>query len=114
MTPAPSYWNASGIDVSIGAAGVHVRTESLVTLLAGGIAFDTSSFDVGTGPSPPDTTVTLFHDRVTAMKQPETAARRFVLYFNESLRGLSVAAPLPLLGLPAGRATSVGHDIHPK
>ena len=35
------FWNASGIDVSLGASGVEVRTESLVALIAGGLAFDT-------------------------------------------------------------------------
>ena len=35
------FWNASGIDVSVGAGGVDVRTQSLVALLAGGLAFDT-------------------------------------------------------------------------
>src|SRR5262245_46773423 len=71
VTAATRFWNASGIDVSLGAGGVEVRTESLVSLIAGGIAFDTSAFATGTGPSPPETTFTLFNDRSTAMKQPE-------------------------------------------
>ena len=36
-----------------------------------------------------------------------------MLYFNESLRGLSVGAPVALLGLPAGEVTDVGLDIDP-
>ena len=36
-----------------------------------------------------------------------------MLYFNESLRGLSVGAPVTLLGLPAGEVTEVGLDIDP-
>ena len=36
VNPATRFWNASGIDVSIGAGGVEVRTESLVALIAGG------------------------------------------------------------------------------
>ena len=47
------------------------------------------------------------------MKQPESIAARYVLYFNESLRGLSVGAPVTLLGLPAGEVTEVGLDIDP-
>ncbi|MGE5669274.1 MAG: intermembrane transport protein PqiB, partial [Betaproteobacteria bacterium] len=35
------FWNAGGIDVSVGADGVDVRTESLVAALVGGVAFDT-------------------------------------------------------------------------
>ena len=48
------------------------------------------------------------------MKQPEPMARRYVLHFDESLRGLSIGAPVTLLGLPGGEVTSVGLDIDPK
>jgi paraquat-inducible protein B len=88
VTEATRFWNASGIDVSIGASGVDVRTESLVALIAGGIAFDISSFGGSTTPAAKDTSFTLFRDRATAMKQPEHEATRFVLYFNESARTL--------------------------
>jgi len=114
VTEATRFWNASGIDVSLSASGLQVQTESLVSLIAGGVAFDTSAFVTGTGPVAAETTFTLFNDRTTAMKQPEKAAGRFVLYFKESLRGLSPGAPVTLLGLPAGEVTDVGLDIEPK
>ena len=44
VNPETRFWNASGIDVSVGAGGVEVRTEWLVALLAGGLAFDTPAF----------------------------------------------------------------------
>jgi len=34
------FWNAGGIDVHLGAGTLDVKTESLVTLLAGGVSFD--------------------------------------------------------------------------
>src|SRR5262249_27107762 len=43
------FWNASGIDVSVGADGVNVRTESLIALLAGGVAFDVPPFVTAQG-----------------------------------------------------------------
>ena len=107
------FWNASGIDVSLGANGVEVRTESLVALLAGGLAFDTPPVAAKTEPAPADATFKLHADRAAAMKEPDTIAARYVLYFNESLRGLSVGAPLTLLGLPAGEVTEIGLDIDP-
>ena len=69
------FWNASGIDVSLGAGGVDVRTESLVALIAGGLAFDTPPFAAKTEPAAADTTFTLYADRAAAMKQPDTIAR---------------------------------------
>src|SRR3954470_10404154 len=37
---ASRFWNAGGIDVSVGASGVDVSTESLQTIIAGGVACD--------------------------------------------------------------------------
>lgn len=113
VTPETRFWNASGIDVSVGATGLEVRTESLVALLAGGLAFDAPSFLPPTEPAPANTVFTLYSDRATAMKQPEADGRRYVLYFNETIRGLSVGAPVLLFGLPAGEVTEVGLDLDP-
>jgi MlaD protein len=102
------FWNASGIDVSVGAGGVDVRTQGLVALLAGGLAFETPSFASKAEPAAADTAFTLYRDETTAMKQPDPIEARYVLYFTESLRGLSVGAPVTMLGLPAGEVTAVG------
>jgi paraquat-inducible protein B len=92
---------------------VDVRTQSLVALLAGGLAFDTPPFAPQAEPAAANTVFTLYTDQATAMKQPETIAKRYVLYFSESLRGLSVGAPVTLLGLPGGAVTAVGLDLDP-
>src|SRR5262245_61908283 len=113
VTPETRFWNASGLDVSVGAGGVEVRTQSLVALLAGGVAFDTPSFADKIEPAAANATFTLNTDQATAMKQPETVSKRYVLHFSESLRGLSVGAPVTMLGLPGGTVTAVGLDFDP-
>jgi paraquat-inducible protein B len=35
-----SFWNAGGVDVKVGASGLEVKTESLQSILTGGVAFD--------------------------------------------------------------------------
>jgi paraquat-inducible protein B len=109
--PETRFWTASGIDVSVGADGVNVRTESLVALLIGGLAFDIPPFEPKSSPAAIDTIFTLYSDRTAAMKAPDAVARRYVLHFKESLRGLSVGAPVTFLGLPAGEVTSVGLEL---
>ncbi|WP_265584031.1 MlaD family protein [Chitinimonas koreensis] len=42
------------------------------------------------------------------MKDPDRAAQRYRVYFEESLRGLSVGAPIDLRGLPLGEVRSFG------
>ena len=113
VNPGTRFWNASGVDVSVGAGGVEVRTQSLVALLAGGLAFETPSFAPQAEPAAANTVFTLYADQATALKQPTALSVHYVLYFNESLRGLSAGAPVTLFGLPAGEVTDVGLDLDP-
>jgi paraquat-inducible protein B len=114
VNPETRFWNASGVDVSLGANGVDVRTESLVSILAGGVAFETPAYAKAGDPAPAGLGFTLYKDRATAMRQPESISRRFVLYFDEPLLGVSVGAPVLFMGLPAGEVTEVSLEVDPK
>ena len=108
VTAETRFWNASGIDVTVGADGVNVRTESFASLLAGGIAFDAPDFLATSAPAAENSHFPLYRNRSIAMKQPDPIERRFVLHFNESVRGLSIGAPVTLYGLRVGEVTQVG------
>jgi paraquat-inducible protein B len=107
------FWNAGGVDVSLGAEGISVRTQSLVSVLAGGIAFDMPAFAEPGSPAPADQVFSLYSDRAAAMKQEDAVSRPFLLYFDESVRGLSVGSPVMLVGLPIGNVTEVGLTYDP-
>lgn len=113
VTPETRFWDASGIDVSLTAEGLNLRTQSLVSLLAGGVAFDVPSFLSATGPAEEDAVFTLFGNQASALKQPDPVARRYVIY-ADTLDGLQVGAPVKLLGIRAGEVAEVGLTLDPE
>ena len=114
VTHETRFWNASGVDITLDANGLGIRTESLVALLVGGIAFDTPPYVATAQSALANWIFTLYSDRATAMKAPEAVTQRYTLHFKDSLRGLQVGAPVTFLGLPAGEVTSVGLTIDAK
>jgi paraquat-inducible protein B len=101
------FWDAGGIDLTIDASGVKVDTQSVLSILAGGLAFEAPA---GTGALPEADTDTVFHmysSRAAAMKQPDREMLMFTMYFGDSLRGLTVGAPVELNGVEIGEVKSI-------
>ncbi len=108
------FWHASGIDVSLDATGVKVNSQSLVTILLGGISFLSPEDPDNAQPAHPDTTFTLFADRDEAMKRPDAVVKTYRLMFQESVRGLSIGAPVDLRGFAVGEVTKINIDLDPR
>lgn len=108
------FWNASGIDVSLSASGISVRTESLVSILVGGIAFETPPSGPSSPPAEPNAVFRLFKDREEAMKLPEGTPHYYVVVFDQSVRGLVVGAPVEFLGIHIGEVVSIGVNVNPQ
>ena len=106
VTGDTRFWQASGIDMSVNADGVKLRTESLASMLEGGVAFGNPAGATAARVAV-DTAFTLFGDQDRAMRPSETEIRGFVMYFGGSLRGLSPGAPVELQGITVGEVRSV-------
>jgi paraquat-inducible protein B len=106
VTGDTRFWQASGIDMSVNADGVKLRTESLASILEGGVAFGTPGA-AATARVAADTAFTLFPDQDRAMRPTETEIRPFVMYFGGTMRGLSAGAPVELHGIGVGEVKSV-------
>lgn len=110
VTSDTRFWESSGVHASVGAGGIDVQTESMLSLLAGGIVFETPPPGAPEEPAPERTVFTLFENREVAMAPLMSESERYALYFGESLQGVSVGAPVTMLGLPVGEVTKVGLD----
>ncbi|WP_267222928.1 intermembrane transport protein PqiB [Dyella silvae] len=114
VTTSSRFWNASGIDVSLGADGLKVSTQSLATVLAGGVAFQDPPGPHDITPAQENGEFRLFNDRATAMAPPDGPPKYIRMRFEQSLRGLTVDAPVEFLGVPFGRVVSVNLDFDEK
>jgi paraquat-inducible protein B len=114
VNPDTRFWNASGIDVSLDANGLSVQTQSLLSILIGGVAFETPPTDPVLPPAAENTTFTLFTDRSEAFKLPPRAPQHYLLVFDESVRGLTAGAPVEFRGIPIGEVLSVEAQIDAK
>ncbi len=94
------FWNASGISLTGGLSGIEVRSESLQSLLAGGIAFETPE---------PQAPATRKVPRFKLHKDRDSAIRRGTSIEIRLDRGdgLGAGTPIRYKGLEVGEVDSV-------
>jgi len=111
--PDSRFWIASGLNVSIGAEGVKLATAPLLSIISGGIVFDTPDEALGRPPSPPNSRFWLYADEKVADEAAEPVRVSYRLYFPDAARGVEVGTPVDLRGLPIGQVTAVRLEYDP-
>jgi paraquat-inducible protein B len=107
VTPVTRFWNASGIDVKLGADGLSVQTESLAAVLAGGLAFDNGPIEVMSAVAGIPGEFTLYKNETEAMAPPDGDPHYVRMRFAQALRGLEVGAPVEFVGVNIGSVVAV-------
>jgi paraquat-inducible protein B len=108
------FWNASGIDVKLGADGLNVQTESLAAVLAGGVAFDDGPSEVTAAAGSMPGEFTLYKNETEAMAPPDGDPHYVRMRFAQALRGLEVGAPVEFVGVNIGSVVAVDLGYEPK
>jgi len=106
------FWNASGIEATLNADGIKIRTESLEALALGGVAFDNPpGKDVGAQAD--EGAVFRLHPDRDGDEKTYTDFQAYVCYFEDSIRGLSVGAPIEFRGFQIGVVAAIAVERDP-
>jgi paraquat-inducible protein B len=106
------FWNASGLDFVIDANGIRVNTESIVTIMVGGIAFDTPDNLEPGGPADDGETFKLYDSRERIFDKTYTEKERWLLYFEGSVRGLTIGSPVEFRGIRIGQVLDINMEYN--
>lgn len=107
ITENTRFWNASGLDMSLTAQGLKIDTQSLTSIVSGGLAFDVPE---GTPPgkeADENTVFDLYPDHDSINRQTYSFRKDWLIYFDQSVRGLSVGAPVELYGIKIGEVRKI-------
>lgn len=94
------FWNASGITLTGGLSGIQIKSESLQSLMAGGIAFDTPKPDV-----PLKRRIPTF--RLLANQEAADRKGTTITIKVDRADGLKVGTPIRFKGLDIGKVEAV-------
>jgi paraquat-inducible protein B len=107
VTSNSRFWNAGGVDLSLSSAGLKVNTQSLATVIAGGIAFQPlNEADPGTV-APEKTEFELFGEQGLALAPPDGPSIDALLVFRQSTRGLAGGTNVDFQGVNIGTVKSI-------
>jgi paraquat-inducible protein B len=101
------FWNASGVSVKLGGAGVDLQVESLRALLLGGVAFDTPTTGPSSAVSGENHEFPLFANQDVAKAASYSRKISLLVYFSSSVRGLAPGSDVVMHGLKVGSVTDV-------
>jgi len=102
------FWQTSGIEASMSSQGFNLKVGSLLSLLGGGISFYTPDLnDPKAKPSEPGSRFFLYKDFASIAEGTHFYRVPFMMYFDDSVRGLSAGAPVELKGIRVGTVTYI-------
>jgi paraquat-inducible protein B len=101
------FWNASGIDLTMDAGGIKIDTQSIVSMMIGGIAFNTPVNLESIEPVSENDVFVLYENQDMAQEKTYQIKHHWVLNFEGSVRGLQPGAPVEFKGIQVGKVLDI-------
>ncbi len=102
VTANTRFWSRSGIKLSLNSEGITVDMTSLEGLLSGGIAFGVPSGLAQGDPVDENSSFVLHRDEEAARQGTFNRHLAYVLFIDDTVRGLSAGAPVEYRGVRVG------------
>lgn len=107
VTENVRFWKASGMALDMSAEGVRVEMASVTTLLGGGVTFDVLEGWPQGELAQPNAEFALFANKKSIQEGLYRERLEYLLFFDESIRGLTAGAPVEYRGVRIGTVASV-------
>jgi paraquat-inducible protein B len=101
------FWEAGGLDVTVDANGLKMNIESFVSLMIGGIAFETPLDEESAPVAREGEVFRLYDNREEIYKKTYTRKIRWMMNFEGSVDGLSLGAPVKFRGIEIGKVLDI-------
>ncbi|MBE9526600.1 MAG: MCE family protein [Proteobacteria bacterium] len=107
VNSSTKFWDSSGVDVSMDSSGIVIDTDSIISIIIGGISFDSTSFGDDVIQAENNASFKLYSSRSDSLKVDYSEGKKFVIHFSESVRGLTIGAPVEFRGIQMGEVTDI-------
>lgn len=111
VTKNTRFWLDSGFTVDLSSEGMNFQMSSLQTLISGGISFDVPDGWIAGEAAKTGDKYELFENKQSTLDSLYTRNDNFLIFFNESIRGLSIGAPVEFRGIRIGTVVQAPYYI---
>ncbi len=107
VTTNVRFWQASGMALDMSAEGVRIEMGSVATLLSGGVTFDVLDGWPKGEQAENNSEFQLFQNKKSIQDGLYNEYLEYLLFFDESVRGLTSGAPVEYRGVRIGTVMTV-------
>lgn len=114
VTENVRFWQASGMALDMSAEGVRIEMGSVATLLSGGVTFDVLDGWPKGQQAANNSEFQLFQNKKSIQDGLYNEYLEYLLFFDESVRGLTSGAPVEYRGVRIGTVMTVPYFFNMK